>query len=425
MLEKPLISIVTVSYNAVATIEQTILSVINQTYSNIEYIIIDGGSTDGTLDVIKKYADKIAYWVSEPDKGIYDAMNKGIKVATGEWINFMNCGDYFVANNTLESVFGSGKIYKKAEILYGDSIQLNVEKKINEVVMLDIGKLQYFPIYRHGASFVKTEVHKKYLFDLSKQKKYGFALDYHCIYRMYSDGYNFEKIDVFVLSYLKEGISNNPFKSLLYNYRIATDDKFRFSCLIRFGLGVIRLSLERMKPLLFPFYNFMLFYVGNKIIANVPIWEIRYLFYSLLGVRIGHGSQIDMNAYLIGAKYLVIGNNTHINRGCFLDARGDCRIGNNVSISHNVSIVTGGHEINSSSFVEQHSPIIIEDSVWIGVNAIVLKGVTIKKGAVVAAGAVVTKDVDEYTIVAGIPAVKIGERSRILEYKCKCGFYFT
>lgn len=181
MLEKPLISIVTVSYNAVATIEQTILSVINQTYSNIEYIIIDGGSTDGTLDVIKKYADKIAYWVSEPDKGIYDAMNKGIKVATGEWINFMNCGDYFVANNTLESVFGSGKIYKKAEILYGDSIQLNVEKKINEVAMLDIGKLQYFPIYRHGASFVKTEVHKKYLFDLSKQKKYGFALDYHCI----------------------------------------------------------------------------------------------------------------------------------------------------------------------------------------------------------------------------------------------------
>ena len=80
----PLISVITVSYNAVLTIEQTILSVINQTYLNIEYIIIDGGSTDGTVNVIKKYADKIAYWVSEPDKGIYDAMNKGIAYSHGE-----------------------------------------------------------------------------------------------------------------------------------------------------------------------------------------------------------------------------------------------------------------------------------------------------------------------------------------------------
>ena len=81
MKNNPLISVVTVSYNAVLTIEQTILSVINQTYPHIEYIIIDGGSTDGTVDIIKKYANRIAYWVSEPDKGIYDAMNKGIRTA--------------------------------------------------------------------------------------------------------------------------------------------------------------------------------------------------------------------------------------------------------------------------------------------------------------------------------------------------------
>ena len=99
-----LISVVTVSYNAVSTIEQTILSVINQTYPNVEYIIIDGGSTDGTVDIIKKYADKIAYWVSEPDKGIYDAMNKGVVVATGEWINFMNAGDIFTDSDVIDKL---------------------------------------------------------------------------------------------------------------------------------------------------------------------------------------------------------------------------------------------------------------------------------------------------------------------------------
>ena len=98
------ISIVTVSFNAVKTIEQTILSVINQTYENIEYIIIDGGSTDGTIDIIKKYEDQISYWVSEKDKGIYDAMNKGIDIATGDYVYFIQSADVLnknILNETL------------------------------------------------------------------------------------------------------------------------------------------------------------------------------------------------------------------------------------------------------------------------------------------------------------------------------------
>ena len=82
----PLISVITVVYNDVLHIEQTMLSVLNQSYPNIEYIVIDGGSTDGTVDVIKKYADRLACWVSEPDGGIYPAMNKGLVHATGEWV---------------------------------------------------------------------------------------------------------------------------------------------------------------------------------------------------------------------------------------------------------------------------------------------------------------------------------------------------
>lgn len=118
----PKITVVTVCYNTVRSIEKTILSVINQIYPNIEYIIIDGGSTDGTVDIIKKYSDKIAYWVSEPDGGIYDAMNKGIKAATGEWINFMNAGDWFLSIHVLDDL--SKKLSDNIKILRGNIIRI-------------------------------------------------------------------------------------------------------------------------------------------------------------------------------------------------------------------------------------------------------------------------------------------------------------
>lgn len=103
--QHPKVTIVTVTYNCIDVVERTILSVLRQTYPHIEYIIIDGGSTDGTREVIERYADHLAYWKSEPDKGIYDAMNKAIAQATGEWIIFRNAGDYFYKPTTIADVF--------------------------------------------------------------------------------------------------------------------------------------------------------------------------------------------------------------------------------------------------------------------------------------------------------------------------------
>ena len=99
--KEPKITVVTVTYNAKDFLEETIQSVISQTYKNIEYIIIDGGSTDGTVDIIKKYEDKIDYWVSEPDSGISDAFNKGVQQSNG-YILMLNAGDIFIHNNILE-----------------------------------------------------------------------------------------------------------------------------------------------------------------------------------------------------------------------------------------------------------------------------------------------------------------------------------
>lgn len=115
---QPKLSVITIVYNNVADIERTMLSVLNQTYPNIEYILIDGLSNDGTLDVIKKYSDRISKLVSEKDEGIYDAMNKGLAQATGDYILFMNSGDEIYSKDTAANVFATAE---NADIYYGET----------------------------------------------------------------------------------------------------------------------------------------------------------------------------------------------------------------------------------------------------------------------------------------------------------------
>ena len=115
------LSIITVNLNNKEGLQKTIDSVISQTFKDFEWIVIDGGSTDGSKELIEKYADHISYWVSEPDKGIYNAMNKGIRVARGEYVEFLNSGDIFFDNNTLYSVLSARK---EADILYTNTFIL-------------------------------------------------------------------------------------------------------------------------------------------------------------------------------------------------------------------------------------------------------------------------------------------------------------
>ena len=241
--ELPLITVITVVYNNVKHIEETIQSVINQTYSNIEYIIIDGGSTDGTVDVIKKYADRIVYWVSEPDKGIYDAMNKGICKATGAWIGIMNSGDTFHSKTVLYDVFGVND-FSYYDIIYGNAIEISFDS--NKLVKSDIcsSKRNIPPAYRHGASFVRGSVHKQYLFDLSQEKMYGYALDYDCICSLYRAGFRFKYVDVIIVDYDKDGISNHPLKNKYIRALIENggnnDVKFYFRLLRSMLFAIIK-----------------------------------------------------------------------------------------------------------------------------------------------------------------------------------------
>lgn len=204
----PLISVITVSYNAVSTIEDTILSVINQTYTNIEYIIIDGGSADGTVDIIEKYVDRISYWVSEPDKGIYDAMNKGLKVANGDWAIFMGSDDVFFNNKVImlvierilipDNIYYGNVILKTSHKLYPTSIKSAYQLCLNN--------------FCHQAIFYPRTIYKYYFYDV----KYKLWADYVYNLSLYAlDSTKFKYLDLIISIFNDQGRGSQS-KDLLF-----------------------------------------------------------------------------------------------------------------------------------------------------------------------------------------------------------------
>jgi glycosyltransferase involved in cell wall biosynthesis len=157
----PKLSIITINFNDNNGLEKTIKSVVSQTFTDFEYIIIDGGSTDGSIDVIKKYSDRINYWISEKDNGIYNAQNKGIANAKGEYCLFLNSGDYLVDKNVLQNVFL--KNYHE-DILYGDMLIDWGNGNVKHGKMPDnITSIQMLTdTLWHPVSFIKKELFIKY-----------------------------------------------------------------------------------------------------------------------------------------------------------------------------------------------------------------------------------------------------------------------
>ena len=196
------ISIITIVYNDKEGFQKTIDSVRSLKYDNIEFIVIDGGSNDGTVDLIQNHAANIDYYVSEYDSGIYDAMNKGIKVATGDWLNFMNAGDCFANNNVLNEM--DFTINKNVDILYGYKIQRGKLVYPISIKNLEIGLI----FGNHQCMFFnKNKLHR----ELYYNKKYKIYADYDLVNRVYirnNSVINF--VDVLVADFAGGGISEKP-----------------------------------------------------------------------------------------------------------------------------------------------------------------------------------------------------------------------
>lgn len=164
------VSVITINYNNASGLRKTIESVVNQTCKDYEYIIIDGGSTDGSVDVIKEYSDKTTYWISEKDSGIYNAMNKGIKVAKGEYCIFMNSGDCFYDSTVLHQIESQ---YDGTDIIVG-----NVYCPVGKQWWGQMEELSLLTFYKysinHQGAFIRTEIMKQFYYD----EKYKICSDW-------------------------------------------------------------------------------------------------------------------------------------------------------------------------------------------------------------------------------------------------------
>jgi glycosyltransferase involved in cell wall biosynthesis len=208
----PILSVITIVYNNVRDIERTILSVINQTYPNIEYIIVDGLSNDGTPDVISKYQNRVSKLISEKDEGIYDAMNKGLAAATGDYVIFMNSGDEFYATDTVAKVFATST---NADIYYGETEMINDrleslgQRRHKAPEKFTWRDFKYGMSISHQAIYIRRELAELY------DRKYQLSADIDWIIRAAKKAKKIVKIDGYVAKYMVGGMSKKRHRQSL------------------------------------------------------------------------------------------------------------------------------------------------------------------------------------------------------------------
>jgi glycosyltransferase involved in cell wall biosynthesis len=201
---EPKLTVITVVYNNVADIERSMLSVLQQTYPNIEYIVIDGASRDGTKEKVESYASKLARFISEPDQGIYDAMNKGLSLATGEYILFMNSGDELYAANTVEQVFATTS---NADIYYGETEMYNSQWQ-------SLGRRRHqapdeftWKSFRYGMSISHQAIYVKRSITTPFDLRYKYSADIDWIIKAAKRASRIVNTRSYVAKYLVGGVS--------------------------------------------------------------------------------------------------------------------------------------------------------------------------------------------------------------------------
>ena len=216
-----LFSIITVTYNASRWLERTIQSVISQSYPHIEYLIIDGNSTDGTLEIIKKYQPTIAHCVSEPDKGLYDAMNKGLKLASGDYVWFLNAGDTIYSDNTVQEIVNILEFENIPDIIYGETQIVDEQNQPLAMRRLKAPEKLTWKSFRMGMLVCHQSFLVKRIIAESYDLQYRFTADYDWCIRCMKKASTIFNTHLILSRFLEAGLSaTNRKESLKERYRI-------------------------------------------------------------------------------------------------------------------------------------------------------------------------------------------------------------
>ena len=243
----PVFSVITVTYNAAAVLEDTIQSVIAQTYHHVEYIIVDGASKDGTMGIVHRYRDRIARVVSEPDRGLYDAMNKGIALATGDYLCFLNAGDSFHEDDTLQQIVHSLAPHDALPgVIYGETDLVDAEghfvrkRRLSAPEKLTWKSFRRGMLVCHQAFFARRDLVEPY--DL----RYRFSADFDWCIRVMKKTNALHNAHAVLIDYLDEGLTTaNRRASLLERFRIMCRHYGVASTVLHHAWFVVRLLLKK------------------------------------------------------------------------------------------------------------------------------------------------------------------------------------
>lgn len=242
MDNSPKFTIITITYNAARWLERTVVSILSQSYPNIEYLIIDGGSKDGTVDIIKQYAPGIAYWVSEPDKGLYDAMNKGLKQATGDYVWFINAGDTLQSAATVQRIaMKIGKRSSLPDVIYGETSIVDAEGKPLGMRRLKAPKQLSWKSFRMGMLVCHQSFIAKRTIAPEYDLQYRLSADYDWCIRCLKQAKSIYNTKMILSNYLEEGLSTQQRKaSLKERYEVMCKYYGKFATIILHGWFALR-----------------------------------------------------------------------------------------------------------------------------------------------------------------------------------------